>query len=151
LTGLGKRNRTFTDGNYFTELLKRSSHIGQLREGVCSGAMPPQGSFPNNLSGVQGVPKYVRDYTTVATGGMTGNLAPTYLGSYGLTYAESGGTIDVHVTNTSTISSALRPPVIGYTEWWSNNVGAPLDAAFSSGPMSKTTQTFDFQVSCAAP
>ena len=32
--------------------------------------------------------------------------------------------------------------VIGYTDFWQKNIGSPLNKAFESGPMSKTSQTF---------
>ena len=54
------------------------------------------------------------------------------------------GVVHFHVYNTSTIQSATHPPVIGYTEWWSTHVGNPMNNIFSSGPMSQTTQTFDW-------
>ena len=106
---------------------------------------------PYNLGGFSGVPKYIRDYSTLMTGGMTGNLAVTYLGSYGMNYEvlsidEEGGTAQVHfsVANSSTIESATHPPVIGYTEVWKKYIGTPLNNYFSTGPMSKTTQTVDW-------
>ena len=43
------------------------------------------------------------------------------------------------VNNTSTIQSGIRPPVIGYTDFWQKNIGRPLNKAFESGPMSKTS------------
>jgi hypothetical protein len=73
----------------------------------------------------------------------------TYLGSYGLTYSEANGVLDIRVTNTSSIASATHPPVIGYTNWWNNNIGTPLNNLFSSGPMSATTQNFDFHENVA--
>ncbi|MBB6239811.1 hypothetical protein HDC90_004473 [Pedobacter sp. AK013] len=74
-------------------------------------------------------------------------LAVTYLRSYGLKYAVTsidGNMVIVTftVTNSSTISSATHPPVIGYTNWWNKNIGDPINKSFSSGPFSKTTQTF---------
>ena len=96
-------------------------------------------------------PKYVRDYSTLLTGGLTGNIAVTYLGSYGLKYEvvsidEQSGTAQVHfsVSNTSTVESATHPPVVGYTQWWSNNIGKPLNNFFSSGPLSPTSQTVEW-------
>ena len=50
--------------------------------------------------------------------------------------------ISFMVNNTSTIQSGTRPPVIGYTDFWQKNIGSPLNKAFESGPMSKTSQTF---------
>lgn len=31
-----------------------------------------------------------------------------------------------------------------YTDWWNQHIGNPLDNFFSSGPMSPTSQFFDF-------
>jgi hypothetical protein len=109
--------------------------------------------YPHNyeLGGLGGVPKYIRDYSTLLMGGLTGNLAVTYLGSYGLNYEvisidEESGAAKVHfsVSNYSTIESATHPPVIGYTEVWRENIGTPLNKYFSTGAMSKTTQTVDW-------
>jgi hypothetical protein len=58
--------------------------------------------------------------------------------------------VTIVVSNTSSIASATHPPVIGYTKWWNNNVGVPLNSAFNSGPLSKTTQTFVLHESLAA-
>jgi hypothetical protein len=113
---------------------------------VCNGTLPPDGPWPYRLDGIQGVPKYFGDYTTLLTFGYTGNIAVTYLGSYNAYYAVVNGIIYINVTNRSTINSGTHPPIVGYTEWWSNNIGKPLNQYFSSGgPMSPTVQEFFFQ------
>jgi RHS repeat-associated protein len=150
LTGTGPRSRAFTDGDHFAELLRKHSHIQNLVKDVCNGTLPPNGRAPYSLSGLQGVPKYIGDYSTLATGGRTGNLAVTYLGSYNVSYSTSGGVLNMQITNASTISSATHPPVVGYTQWWSNNIGGPLDRFFSSGPLSKTTQSFSLHENLTA-
>jgi hypothetical protein len=122
LTGKGPQKRTFKDGDKFTELLKEHPHVERVREQVCTGALPPVGAQPYELHGLEGVPKYVRDYSTILTFGATGNFAVTYLGSYNLKYAVSGGGVEFHVDNYSTIASAFRPPIIGYWPWWQQNV-----------------------------
>ncbi len=150
LTGTGPRDRTFHDGDYFTELLKQHDHIEDTKNMILDNIRNQDyspGKNPYELKGVQGVGKYVKDYSTLATGGTTGNLAVTYLGSYELNYEilsvdKSSAVVQFRVYNESTISSGTRPPVIGYTEWWKNNVGRGLNERFLSGPMSKTTQTF---------
>jgi RHS repeat-associated protein len=147
LTG-GQKNHNFTDGDYFTELLKQHPHVADIQKGVCDGSLPPYGAPGYDLSGWQGVGKYLRDYSTLLTFGYTGNLAVTYLGSYDLTYSLSHGTIHFVVTNSSTSASAFRPPVLGYTLWWRTNVAPRINDFFSSGMMSETKQTFDFHVSC---
>ena len=110
---------------------------------------PGKGDY--SLAGLQGIPKYVKDYSTLFTFGETGNLAVTYLGSYVLRYRVTNidikkGVANVHfwVYNESKASSGSRPPVLGYTNWWNRRVGKGLDSSRQSGPMSKTTQKFDW-------
>lgn len=146
LTG-GQKAHHFTDGDPFTELLRQHNHIQDLIQGVSNCSLPQQGRYDNDLSGVKGVGQYVRDYSTLLTMGQTGNLAAAYLGSYNLQYSVTNNTLNIHVTNTSSIASATHPPIIGYTDWWNTNIGAPLNNVFSSGPLSATTQEFDFNQS----
>lgn len=152
LTGTGPRQHNFVGGDPFTELLKQHDHIEQVRATVITelsaGNYSP-GNADYNLSGLQGVPKYVKDYSTLVTGGTTGNLAVTYLGSYQLDYkivrvdpVNGIAEVSIHVHNDTTIASATHPPVFGYTPWWEQNVSQPLNAAFSQGPMSLTSQDF---------
>jgi RHS repeat-associated protein len=144
LTGTGPRTHTFVDGDPFTELLRQHQHIRKLVEGVSTGRLAPRGPFDYTLSGLEGIPKYGRDYSTLLTVGATGNLAVTFLGSYKLWYSASDGTVSIHVWNISSIASATHPPVIGYTRWWSTYIGGPLNKFFLSGPLSPTRQDFYF-------
>ena len=102
-----------------------------------------------DLSGVGGIPKYVKDYSNVLTLGHTGNLAVTFLGTYQLrayvvSVSDQGTEIEVlfHVHNSTTIASGLRPPILGYTHFWQKNIQQPLNSLFASGPMSRVTQDF---------
>ncbi|TDE13395.1 hypothetical protein [Dyadobacter psychrotolerans] len=151
LTGVGPRDRTFVDGDLLTEQLKQHSHIedtkNKIRLDISQGI--PSGENDYNLSGVDGVPKYFGDYSNLISGGNTGNLAVTYLGSYDLKYVVNSvdgdyATVTFTVNNASTIASATHPPVIGYTPEWNEYIGTPLNDLFSQSgaPMSQTTQTF---------
>ncbi len=145
LTGKGQRNRYFTNGDLFTEMLRQHDHVEETRDIIRNGGK--KGNNKYDLSGFSGVGKYLRDYSTLTTAGATGNLAVTYLGSYELEYdvistVGSTALVAFTVTNYSTIQSGLRPPVIGYTQAWIDNIGNPLNSYFSSGPMSTTSQTF---------
>ena len=157
LTGSGTREHHFKDGDLFTRMLQQHSHVADTRQqiasGLTNGSVVPNTQYTNgySLGGIAGVPKYFRDYSTLMTGGMTGNLAVTYLGSYGLRYEvisvdEASGTARVkfYVANSSTAASAMRPPVIGYTDFWNKNVGSRLNSTLSGGPMSKTRQTVEW-------
>jgi hypothetical protein len=154
VTGTGPRVQNFSTGDPMTVMLQQHEHIQDTRNIIANNVATGgqlQGNNNYDLSGFQGVPKYVRDYSTLATGGLSGNLAVTYLGSYRLNYNVTGidaasGTarVNFHVENPSTITSGLRPPVLGYTDWWNRNIGTPLNNLFQSGPMSPTTQIFDW-------
>ena len=154
LTGNGPRVQNFGDGDPLTQTLQQHSHIQDTRNLIADNIANGGDLKGNNnyaLGGLQGVPKYLKDYSTLATGGLTGNLAVTYLGSYNLSYnvtevnfENHTATVQFHVTNDSTINSATHPPVIGYTQTWNTYIGQPLNNFFSSGPMSKTTQNFNW-------
>jgi hypothetical protein len=154
LTGTGPRVQNFGDGDPLTVTLQQHSHIQDTRDLVANNIANGgklEGDNNYALGGLQGVPKYIKDYSTLATGGLTGNLAVTYLGSYSLHYEVTGinlenqtATVNFHVTNDSTINSATHPPVIGYTQTWNTYIGQPLNNAFATGPMSKTTQNFNW-------
>jgi hypothetical protein len=101
-----------------------------------------------SLKSWQGIPKYFHDYSTLLTFGLTGNLAATFLGGYDLEYTATGidcpnGALQVKfvMLNESTMASLSHVPVIGYTDWWKENVGKPLNETFAAGPGSLITQT----------
>lgn len=149
LTGTGPRHRDFTNGDVFTEMLREHGHVLTTKESIpgmiANGKM--RGNAPYDLSGILGVGKYIKDYSTLATFGVTGNLAVTYLGSYNLEWRVtavngSSATIQFMVENSSTMQSAMRPPIIGYWPIWQRTAGAWINETFSSGPGSKTSQKF---------
>ena len=152
LLGKGPRNRLFTDGDYFTELLKKHEHIETVRRKIIAylnGGPFLDSEYSYQLSGLQGVGKYIKDYSTLLTIGATGNLAVTYLGSYKLIWYlmsidtnEGTAVVEFIVKNFSTIESGTRPPVLGYTNIWKNSMGKWLNSIFENGAMSKTSQTF---------
>jgi RHS repeat-associated protein len=137
LTGTGPRHHDFQDGDPFAEILRQHDHIQELISDLCQGA---QGRDPYSTSGVKGVGLYFKDYSNVLTGGHTGNLAVTYLGSYQLNYSVTDSVLIMVITNTSSMASATHPPILGYTHWWDEYVGQPLNRMFETGPMSATTQ-----------
>jgi hypothetical protein len=155
LTGTGPQKREFEAGDPFTEMLKKHEHIQSVREEAIARLNKGERKFSKplgknyKLSGIQGIGKYIKDYSTLLTAGMTGNIAVTYLGSYKLEYSitdinETKGTATIHfsVTNASTIGSATRLPVLGYMKFWKNNMENKLNNIFSSGPMSIKKQEF---------
>ncbi len=109
--------------------------------------------YDYSLAGFGGVGKYLADLGTLSTAGLTGNLAYTYLGSHAIRMTPIRENPDGSVVwrytayNESDIESATHPPVIGYTDWWSDTVGSLVDQVVGdSGPMSRTTQVIEFNV-----
>ena len=151
LTGKGPRHRDFTNGDLFTEMLKKHEHIEDTRNMIINNVMNGgalKGTNPYKLGGIEGVGLYIRDYSTLITGGLTGNLAVTYLGSYNLDWVAKpnaeNGTISVtfSIYNTSTMQSASRPPILGYLPIWQKTVGSMINKKFKKGWGSITSQSF---------
>jgi len=155
LTGTGPSERTFNGGDKITQTLAEHSHIESARQllaaEVSSGNVGVGDTISDNyeLDGIQGVPKYAQDYSTLLTGGQTGNLTVTYLGSYELTMTvlyideRTGEVAAMFVaTNYSTLGSATHPPVLGYFSWWQHNVDPWINSIVRLGPGSRTKQTF---------
>ena len=152
LTGIGPRHRDFKNGDYFTELLRQHKHIQEakqeIKEDIKRKKLITDVYYrdPYELKGIQGVGLYVKDYSTLATGGLTGNLAVTFLGSYRMKYmiteiTPTKAKVVFVVTNSSSMQSASRPPVIGYLDVWKNTVGKKINETFETGWGSTTTQT----------
>jgi RHS repeat-associated protein len=159
LTGDEPKHREFKDGDYFAELLRKHSHIQQLirtakseaaKRCAAKNAKPfeiPESVASYRLDGVQGVGKYLRDYSVILTAGMAGNLAVTFLGSYSarvevsdIVCCKNKAHLKIDVNNSSTAASALRPPLVGYTPWWHTYVEPIINRLFSHGSGSPTTQ-----------
>lgn len=105
------------------------------------------------LGGFDGAWKYLQDYGTLSTAGLTGNLAYTFMGSHQVRMTPIRKNADGSVVwrytayNESDIESATHPPVIGYTDWWSNSVGSLVDKIVGdTGPLSPKTQVIEFDV-----
>lgn len=152
LTGIGPQHRDFKDGDHFTELLRQHEHIQKTKQDIQMAIIAGEVGVnktqtrPYELGGIQGVGLYVKDYSTLATGGLTGNLAVTFLGSYRMKYTiteitSTKAKVVFVVTNSSSMQSASRPPVIGYLDIWKNTVGKKINDSFESGWGSTTTQT----------
>jgi hypothetical protein len=110
-------------------------------------------SWDYGLGGFEGISTYLGDLGAWNAYGQTGNLAYTYMGSHDVRMTPIRENPDGSVVwrytayNESDIESATHPPIIGYTEWWSDSVGSLVDDIVGgSGPMSRTTQVIQFEV-----
>jgi hypothetical protein len=150
LTGLGPRHHEFGPDDPATRILMRHDHIQNIRDKIAT-APPPVGNWLNDnydLSGLKGIPEFLKDYSAIPTGGATGNLAAAYLGSYPLKYRitnidkDGVATVDFDATNTSSMASALHIPYVGYLPAVRPRVDGAINARFPSGPGSPTSQHF---------
>lgn len=152
LLGIGPRHRNFIEGDCLTELLQQHEHIQKAKQIIKNRIkleellVGDSDDYDYKLNGIQGITKYVTDYSTLATLGNTGNLAATFLGSYRMTYIVTEITkmkakVKFVVSNSSSMQSASRPPVIGYEPIWTESVGKYINNCFESGWGSMTTQT----------
>jgi hypothetical protein len=123
--------------------------LGLLREGKESEV--ERLGIVYSLGGVEGVAKYLGDYSTLFTGGTTGNLAFTFLGSHraevDVLARNLDGSWTVHVTihNDSSLQSATRPPVIGYDPLYQRTIGGLVDTfSTATGIGRTTTQTIEW-------
>lgn len=148
--------QNFNGNDTFTQQLMQSSHIthflNTLRQQFNSCAVPASaGTFNRNLGAFNPVQRsliYAKDGLNVATGGLTGNVAQSLLGSYQLAYSLSnvdldGGTatVNITVTNTWSFGSATRNPISGYSSGYNEN---QRPSWLPPGAMSPSTQTFSW-------
>lgn len=150
LTGEGN-SREFEERDEFTQLLRQHPHYQQLRESLSQQYDSlyvgwSSDDYNYELTGVEGVGKYIADYSTILTLGATGNLAVTYLGSHTVHLEVIGqrpdGGYEVRVTaeNTSSLQSATRPPVIGYQPWYRDIIGEATNQFAETTGIGRTTE-----------
>ncbi len=108
---------------------------------------PPPSSSNYSLSGIEGVTKYLGDYSNLLTFGAFGNLAVTFTGSYTATFTaknidccKNTANLEIVTNNRSHAASALRPPVLGYTDWWQTHIAPVVNQLFQTSPGSPTSQ-----------
>lgn len=159
LTGKGQRSQCFGPNDDFTRVYREHQHTqdalaffaNRTRTGEYE--LGHALKYDYALGGFDGAWKYLKDYGTLSTAGLTGNLAYTFLGSHQVRMTPIRKNADGSVVwrytayNESDIESATHPPVIGYTDWWSNSVGSLVDKIVGdTGPLSPKTQVIEFDV-----
>ncbi|MFG2985099.1 RHS repeat-associated core domain-containing protein [Streptomyces sp. NPDC048258] len=148
-TDTGPRHRDLGGNNRFTKTLKTHGHVKDTRAKIAkdlrSGKLEKGGGgdAPYSLGGPirESIGKLYSDFT--------GNLSAAFLGSYHLNYkvmsvdkSEGTAVVRFRVKNPSTINSATHVGSIGYGDWWTKNIGEPLNnELFKKGVMSERTQT----------
>ncbi|MGW6565164.1 golvesin C-terminal-like domain-containing protein [Streptomyces sp. NPDC054975] len=150
VSGSGPKKRDFGGNDAFTQSLMDHYHVQRVREIATDninggnynlGATVSQyvdkdtGRVENNgLNHSLSTKTLYMDFTT--------NMSAAFLGSYNMDYTvktidkEAGtATIQFHVTNKSTMNSGthIAPELGGYSDWWSENIGDPLNDYYSTG------------------
>ena len=149
LTGQGPRHHEFGPNDPATRVLRQHEHIQKVRDQIAR-TQPKLGPVQDagySLSGVKGVPEFLKDYSAVPTGGRTGNLAAAYLGSYELEPVVRGvrdgaAVVDFTARNESSLASAVHIPWISYTKPYQRLVDPLVNSFANDGPGSKKTQRF---------
>lgn len=181
LTGHHPEKRNFGSGDLMTEDLKKHEGIVTARTNAVKTVKETCSTNPNStyladpkgiessLKGTSGVWKFIKDSSSLATFGLTGNLTATYLGSYHgdwnakMNCCKGTGTIHFHVENKSGLTSATHFPILGYDrprptvgdwltspletyeKWGSTLPGSIVrDSEPGSGPMSTVSMVFDW-------
>jgi len=157
LTGQGPREHRFRAGDPALEELRRAPSVQEMRTRVreTPSFYGHKRRADHSLSGLNGVPTYLQQYGAIPTGGLAGNLAEAYLGSYQGSYnvlsvsPEGRARVRFRATNDSTLASAMHPPYLGYTPWWRENVEPTIDAVgrnglFGAGALAPKHQDFEW-------
>ncbi|MER7765141.1 ALF repeat-containing protein, partial [Streptomyces sp. NPDC097619] len=159
LTGTGPSSQCFGPNDDFTRIYREHQHTQNTLAAVA--ALTRSGNFQlgttlkynYSLGGFGGAGKYLQDYGTLTTAGLTGNLAYTFLGSHQVRLTPYRKNADGSVVwrytayNESDIESATHPPVIGYTDWWSKGPGKLItEIVGDSGPMAPKSQVIEFDI-----
>lgn len=150
LTGTGPRRHDFGPSDPATQVLHKHDFVQGVRDQITAGAIKPGKAKAQSysLGGWKGVPEFIKAYSAVPTGGASGNLAAAYLGSYKLTpdirgIDENGvATVNFTAKNTSSLASALHPPVLGYTKFYREHIDPLINGLPKDGPGAATKQTF---------
>lgn len=181
LTGQHEPTRYFGSGDQMTEQLRTHEAVIEARTNATraikdscardshSTEVGDEHGINYELKGIEGIAKYVRDYSTLATFGLTGNLTATFLGSYHgcwnaqMECCQGKAALHFHITNRSGLTSATHLPVLGYdrprptvSDWLTNPIqtgqqwGATMPGSIVSnveggGPMSTVEQIFDWE------
>ena len=55
--------------------------------------------------------------------------------------SQNSAVVLLEASNSSTLGSGIRPPIVGYSDWWNNGLGKERNnIATKIGIMSETTQ-----------
>lgn len=180
LTGKHPGKRYFGLGDKMTEQLRKHTAVNKARTNALrlikkacaidsdSTELSDEDGIENSLGGLEGVGKYLQDYSSLATFGLTGNLTATFLGSYHgcwsarMRCCDAKAAVHFHIENKSGLTSATHFPVLGYDrprpsvgDWltspvetgkkWGPTLPGSLFHDIESGPMATVMQVFDWE------
>ncbi|MEV6245316.1 DNRLRE domain-containing protein, partial [Streptomyces sp. NPDC051742] len=157
VSGEGPKQRDFGGNDAFTQTLMDHYHVQRVREIAADNI-----NSGNYNLGANVAQTWNEDAKMMENNGLnhslnsktvfmdfTSNMSAAFLGSYNMDYTvksidkEAGtATIQFHVHNNSTMNSGshIAPELGGYSDWWSENIAAPLNDYYSTGRFSKQEQ-----------
>lgn len=158
LGGMDPHNLVFDGSSHFTKQIAQDPTLAAARRAariqLAGGAWEYGKALDvdgRSVGGPSGLLTFARDIGTAqlyaeTLGGVDGGVDESFLGSYGLAMvpiasAGAGRTVvRITVTNTTTLASGIRAPVVGYQDWYTP-IAQAENTVTATGPASEQTQT----------
>ncbi|MDL2320122.1 RHS repeat-associated core domain-containing protein [Alistipes sp. OttesenSCG-928-B03] len=134
-------NYTLGEGDTFADQLLTHSSVSMAYDNIAQKINEDKlsGHYYHSVAGVSNLNVLATDIRTIISGflgGSYGNPAATYFGSYNINWSVTSlnteartANVRFQASNTMSIGSALRPPLIGHTKEWQTRVEPSLRGA----------------------
>ncbi len=156
ITGRAPLERNLSENDEFVKQIKKSSRLKgiyrKIAKAIANGIESSSEDQNENYNFSLGNDKFLQFFcfaqdvaTTYATirygdraGNLVGNMAASVMGSFEFSWEKTGvdyngnAIVVCHLSNPMSANSLLKVPLIGYTDFWRENVGNKINAYFNS-------------------
>ena len=156
ITGRSPLERNLSENDEFVKQIKKSSRLKgiyrKIAKAIANGIESSSEDQNENYNFSLGDDKLLQIFcfaqdvaTTYATirygdwaGNLVGNMAASVMGSFEFSWEKTGvdyngnAIVVCHLSNPMSANSLLKVPLIGYTDFWRENVGNKINAYFNS-------------------
>lgn len=156
ITGRAPLERNLSENDEFVKQIKKSSRLKgiyrKIAKAIANGIESSSEDQNENYNFSLGDDKLLQIFcfaqdvaTTYATirygdwaGNLVGNMAASVMGSFEFSWEKTGvdyngnAIVVCHLSNPMSANSLLKVPLIGYTDFWRENVGNKINAYFNS-------------------
>ena len=156
ITGRAPLERNLSENDEFVKQIKKSSRLKgiyrKIAKAIANGIESSSEDQNENYNFSLGDDKLLQFFcfaqdvaTTYATirygdwaGNLVGNMAASVMGSFEFSWEKTGvdyngnAIVVCHLSNPMSANSLLKVPLIGYTDFWRENVGNKINAYFNS-------------------